>query len=354
MADDQTILRFVSGALDAGVPHDAVVGLLRARGWREREIYKALGQHYSDITGIEIPSRAGSAAGAKDAFFYLLAFSTLATWTIALGSLAFRLIERWFNDPLFSGPYRQYRTYEITWSLAAILIAYPLYLLISRAILGEAAADPDKLDSGIRKWLTYMALVIAASVFMGDLITALAFLLRGELTSRFIAKSFVVLMLSGGVFYYYFGGLRKTEPSEQRFSRDRLMGIASAAVVGVIVALGFLQLGTPRAQREIRADSQRVMQLYYLSNQIRNYWKVHGSQLPSSLDDVPGARQSDPVTHAHYEYIPGSGSQYQLCATFTAAVQSQAAYDNSGAWDHAAGHSCFSLDARGFTPYPQQ
>ncbi len=354
MADEQTILRFVSGALDAGVPHDAVVGLLRARGWREREIYKALGQHYSDITGIEIPSRAGSAAGAKDAFFYLLAFSTLAVWTIALGSLAFQLIERWLNDPLFSGPYQQYQTYEITWALAAILIAFPLYLLISRAILREAAVDPDKLDSGIRKWLTYMALVIAASIFMGDLITALAFLLRGELTSRFIAKSFVVLMLSGGVFYYYFGGLRKTEPSDQRSNRDRIMAMVSAVVVTLIVVFGFLQLGTPRRQREMRADSQRVMQLYNLSSQIRNYWSVHGSQLPSSLDDMPGVRQVEPVTHSHYEYIPGTGSQYRLCANFTEAQQSQGTYNDSDIWNHTAGHYCFSLDTKGVTPYPLQ
>ncbi|MFC5861571.1 DUF5671 domain-containing protein [Acidicapsa dinghuensis] len=354
MADEQTILRYVSGALDAGVPYDAVVGMLRARGWRDREIYKALGVRYSDVTGMQVPLRASPAAGAKDAFLYLLAFSTLATWTIASGSLAFRLIERWFHDPLFSEPYQQYQTYEITWSLAAILIAYPLYMLITRTILREAAVDPDKLDSSIRKWLTYMALVIAASIFMGDLITALAFLLRGELTSRFVAKSIVVLLLSGGVFYYYFGGLRKTEPSEISANRDRLMAVISAVAVTIIAILGFMQLGTPRVQREIRADSQRVTQLYYLTGQIRNYWNVHGSQLPSSLGDVPGAHQFDPVTHAQYEYIPGIGSQYQLCAVFTAAKQNQEPYNNSGVWDHSAGHACFSLDAKGFTPYPPQ
>lgn len=354
MADEQTIVRYVSGALDAGIPYDAVVGMLRARGWRDREVYKALGQHYSDLTGMQVPPRAGSAAGAKDAFLYLLAFSTLATWTIALGSLAFRLIERWFHDPLFTSPYQQFQSYEITWSLASILIAYPLYMLITRTILREAATDPDKLESGIRKWLTYMALVVAASVFMGDLICALAFLLRGELTARFVAKAFVVLMLSGGVFYYYFGGLRKTESPTPSNDRDRLMAILNTVVVAIIVTLGFLQLGTPRAQRQLRADSQRLMQLYYLSGQIKGYWNTHGSQLPASLEDANGTLATDPITHMRYEYIAGSGSQYRLCATFTDAGQSNEAYNGSSVWSHPAGHYCFNLDARSVVPYPPQ
>lgn len=353
MADDQTILRFVSGALDAGVPYDALVGLLRARGWREREIYKALGQHYSHTTGIEIPSRAGSAAGAKDAFFYLLTFSTLATWTIGLGSLAFQLIDRWLADPLFTSPYARLASYEITWALAAILIAFPVYLLISRITLRETASDPDKLDSGVRKWLTYMALVIAASIFMGDLINALAFLLRGELTSRFLAKSFVVLTLSGGVFYYYFGGLRRTEASAARPNRDRLMAIVSIAVVALIVILGFGQLGSPRSQRDERADTERVRKLYMINSQIQNYSNRHGSGLPASLDQLPGGDQTDPITHQRFEYIPGTGTQYQLCATFNKAADDDEAYGAANIWHHPAGHYCFALDTKVFTPYPQ-
>ena len=132
-----------------------------------------------------------------------------------------------------------------------------------------------------------MALVIAASVFMGDLITALAYLLRGELTSRFLSRSFVVLVLSSGVFWYYFGGLRRMEAAG-RFSRDRWMAIASAVVVAVMIVFGFMQLGAPSVQRKLVADGQRVQQLYMLSNAIRNYWLAHASHLPASLAEAPG------------------------------------------------------------------
>lgn len=345
---DPGIAEFVEKALAAGLPHESLVGVLTANGWPEKEVYEALAEHYRRVIGVEIPRRPGAGASAKEAFFYLLTFSTLATWTIGLGYLAFGLIDQWFADPLFSR--YQSNSDAITWSLASLIVAFPLYLLISRVVVRETLAHPSKLESPIRKWLTYMALVIAAGVFMGDLITILASLLRGDLTSRFIAKSLVVLILSGGVFFYYFGGLRKTDTPTA--TRDRLMAALSAAVVAVAVILGFLQLGPPRAQRELRADSQRVRHLYQLSTDIKNYWNAHASQLPTSLDQVFGGPYLDPVTHAPYEYHPKQGSQYELCATFRRKGDHGETASGPDPWAHPAGHHCFTLDASAMPQFP--
>jgi len=354
MSEDPRIAVFLEESQAAGIPHASLVGMLTAYGWREKDIYRALGDHYRKALGLEIPQRAGAGVSAKDAFFYLLIFSTLATWTIGLGSLAFQLIDRWLADPLFSLYQGRRSNYEITWALAALIVAFPLYLLISRTVLREAAADPYKLDSGIRKWLTYMALVVAASVFMGDLICALAFLLRGELTSRFVAKSVVVLALSGGVFFYYFGGLRKTEGILANSSRDKLMaGLSSAAVV-LMMILGFWQLGAPASQRQMRADGQRIQELYRLSMEVENYWKSHGSQLPSSINELRGGPRLDPITHTPYEYRSGAGSRYELCAQFARASQGDPVNSVPDAWTHPAGHRCFQLDAAATTEYPAQ
>ncbi len=353
-AADPRIAEFIEKALAAGLPHESLVGMLTARGWPEKEVYNALADHYQHLTGVEIPRRAGTGASAKEAFFYLLIFSTLATWTVGFGCLAFALINRWIADPLFHGYRQLLEAYTITSSLAALIVAFPVYLLISRAVVRESAAQPEKLDSSVRKWLTYMALVIAASVFMGDLIAALAYLLRGELTSRFLAKSFVVLLLSGGVFFYYFGGLRKTAADALRPSRDKIMaGISSVAVL-LLVILGFSQLGSPGVQRGFRADTQRLRQLYQLSTAIKNYWTTHASQLPASIDQLSGTAYADPITYAPYEYHPKQGSQYELCATFTRKSESQDAPGITDPWEHPAGHYCFSLDASAMLPFPPQ
>lgn len=347
VARDEQIAEFIQKALAAGIPVPSLVGLLTANGWTEKEAYAALADHYRLQTGIEVPRRPGSGASARDAFFYLLIFSTLAVWTCALGSLAFTLIDRWLADPLFRGYGESFNSYTVTTCIAAMLVAYPLYLLLSRTVLRDAAAHPEKLDSGVRKWLTYLALVIAASVFMGDLIAALSYLLRGELTSRFLAKSFVVLSLSSGVFWYYFGGLRKTEAVTARLGRDKLMAAVSTAVVALMIVLGFLQLGAPSRQRKLRADGQRLQQLYFLSTSIRNYFTSHASQLPTGLSQLP--TYTDPVTHAPYEYHPQQGSQYQLCASFAARSPSEEQNQNFGPmpnlWVHPSGRHCFPLDA---------
>ena len=85
-----------------------------------------------------------------------------------------------------------------------------------RYILGELRVHPEKNDSPVRQWLTYIALLIAAGVVVGDLIGFLRYFLRGELTGRFVAKTIVVLAISGGVFWYYLGSLESAPAAGKR------------------------------------------------------------------------------------------------------------------------------------------
>jgi hypothetical protein len=351
---DARITEFIEKALIAAIPHDSLVGILRARGWPEKEIYDALAEHYHRLTGVDIPRRASAGTSAKDAFFYLVIFSTLATWTIGLSCLAFALIDRSFADPLFSGYQSSFDAYSITSSLAAIIVAFPFYLLISRIVSGEAAKHPQLLDSPVRRWLTYMALVIASCFFVGDLISALTYLLRGELTSRFLAKFCVVLILAGGVFFYCFGDLRKTESTPAKLLRDRLMAGLSSALIAIVVVLGFVQLGAPAGQRLLRADSQRVRELYQLSAQVTQYWTQHSSQLPQDIRQISRSTYTDPITHAPYEYHSGEAGRYELCAVFARASDRRESPFPRSPWIHPAGHYCFPLDASIVAPFPVQ
>jgi len=79
-----------------------------------------------------------------------------------------------------------------------------------KVILSETHRAPEKLESAVRNWLTYIALLLAAGVLIGDIVTFLAFYLRGEVTALFVAKVAVTLAISGGVFWYYLGSLRDT------------------------------------------------------------------------------------------------------------------------------------------------
>jgi hypothetical protein len=349
MAISAKISDFIERAKASGASDESLVGMLTARGWPEKEIHEALAAHYERVIGVEVPRRSGSGTAAKDAFFYLVAFSTLAAWTCGVGSIAFTLIDRWIADTLFSNSYynEAWETSSVAASLAAILVSFPIFLLVSRTLVHDARLRPEKLSSNVRKWLTYMALVIAAGVFIGDLIAALSYLLRGELTSRFLAKTFVVLTLSGGVFFYYFGGLRKSEELEQPSKRGLNSGMAAASAIVVALALifGFWYLGAPKKQRTLRADRRRVQDLFTISTEINRNWNNNGHKMPEDLAKVVGSAYKDPETLKPYEYHLNTGTEYELCATFSLKGEGDDGRRAPNKWDHLAGHYCYQLDA---------
>lgn len=203
------VLSFIAAAKEKGASDEAIVGMLESEGWPKAEIWRVLTRHYESLSGVKAPVGRKSATPAKDAFLYLLAFSTLATWTLSLGSICFILIDNWIPDPLAPRNYSYPLLSQMPGELAAVIVTFPIFLLVMRVILSETRRAPEKLDSSVRKWLTYLALLIAAGVMIGDIITFLTYFLKGELTTRFLSKVAVTLAISGGVFWYYFGSLRE-------------------------------------------------------------------------------------------------------------------------------------------------
>ncbi len=209
-----SLSEFIDAARAQGVSDDFLADLLERRGWPRKEIYRAFGSLYERLTGIDIPARgSGRLESARDAFLYLLSFGTLATWTCGLGSLFFTLIEMRFPDPLAAQPF-QNQNVEISGAMASLIVAYPVYLLAMRFLIRGVREQPEKLDSGVRKWLTYIALLVASATVIGDLITFLSYFLRGELTARFVLKVLTVLLIAGGVLWYYLLWLER--PAERR------------------------------------------------------------------------------------------------------------------------------------------
>jgi hypothetical protein len=140
---------------------------------------------------------------ARDAFYYLINFITLGFWTVALGQIWYALIGRWFPDSATFAYTQQILRDQISWQVSTIIVAFPVFVAIHYLIGRELRRRPDLYESGVRKWLTYVALVFAGLVVLVDGMWFTNALLRGELTTRFILDSIVLLVLGGGVFGYY-------------------------------------------------------------------------------------------------------------------------------------------------------
>jgi Domain of unknown function (DUF5671) len=199
--------KFFETASGQGANDQLLIALLRGRGWPEDEAQRAVADYYEARTGFIIPAYKRSSS-AKDAFLYLVSFIALGTWSFGLGSVMLNLIDVWIKDP--ARPYaRGEGFYQIADSLASIIIGFPVYLLATGYIVREVSRHPEKLDSAVRKWLTSMVLIATAAIALADLILFLTAVLRGELTANFGAKAAVVLAMTAGILWYYFGALQQ-------------------------------------------------------------------------------------------------------------------------------------------------
>jgi hypothetical protein len=324
------LAEFIAAAKGRGASDPALVALLRQRGWSEKAVYDALASYYEAQTGLTVPSPRAASESAREAFLYLLSFATLATWACALGSLLFTIIERAFPDSVVSQNYSAYYAdYSISTEIAALAVAFPIYLLAMRFILRSTGDVPEALESRVRAWLTWLALFLTAGIVVGDLITFLAYFLRGELSLRFTLKVLVVLVIAGTIFWYYLSSLRRL-PRRHTV----LAGIATVVVASAIV-VGNAHLGSRDRQRNLQADQRRIQHLGYIQSEVSAAWR-RNEALPASA----GERFKDPVTGAAYPYRPGPGSKYELCATFAAPGP-----EWEQQWPHNAGLTCFTRDA---------
>lgn len=201
---------FVQAAKDRGLADEFIVELLRQNGWSERRVYRAYSAYYAEELGMALPARPLGSGGARDAFFYLLNFITLGFWTVALGQIFFMLVARAFPDPVRTlndagGSLRD----QISFQLATVIVSFPIFVLIHARIQRDLRSRPDMYESPVRRWLTYVALVFAALIVLGDAIWVIDALITGALTARFILDALVLLVLGGGVFVYY---LRTIDP----------------------------------------------------------------------------------------------------------------------------------------------
>lgn len=205
----QRLERFVEKALERGVPKNEIEQALRQAGWSAEQTKKILAS-FADISfSIPVPTPQISLS-ARDAFLYLLMFSSLYFWTWNLGDLLFSVINNLIPD-ISSPSWQSWIWNQQRWSTASVIIALPLFLFIARFIQREIVKDPIKRLSSVRRGLTYLTLFIAAVTLIGDTTTLVYKLLGGETTLRFVLKIGVVALIAGSAFWYYLNDLRKDE-----------------------------------------------------------------------------------------------------------------------------------------------
>lgn len=199
---DRDLSAFVGQAIERGATREEIDTVLQKAGWTAKQIRPALAA-FADVDFVLPVPRPQPYVSARDAFLYLVLFSTLGLSATYLGTLLFQAIDFAFPDPenpTFTGGD------TIRWAIANLAVAAPLYLFLTWKTTSEVAKDPAKRASRVRRWLTYLALFLAAACIGGDLIVLVYWLLTGELSSTgLLLKLLVVGTIAGAIFRYYLG-----------------------------------------------------------------------------------------------------------------------------------------------------
>ncbi len=250
---------------------------------------------------------------ALDAFLNLLTLITLGWFSVSLGRLLFVIIEKTVGDSKDNFFYMM-GSNPFSWPTASLLIITPIFLAISSVL--HRQYKENKLEKGsIYRWLTYFMLLVSALVIAGDLIKLVDNLLSGDYKLDTILKILTVLVISVGIFLYYWYDLKRTDYGR----RSALAQVAFYGVILVTLATisgGFMVADSPKVAREKKMDAERVAHLDQLSYTLEDFYRQNEG-LPEHLSEKRFAQFVDPENKQPYEYRKIEKNSYELCATFT-------------------------------------
>lgn len=356
---------YVATQLKSGKSAEEIKQNLLLVGWSEEDAGSALvaGLVQSGIPAPErVMSGRGRLASTVEVILSLFSFILLGIIASALAVLYYQVINNYFPDPLVGGyGYSDASAGAINYAIAALIIAFPIYVTTMRLWFRRYREDEAKIESKLTKWLTYLVLLVAAITIVGDLVTAVFYFLQGEITARFFLKALTILVISGVVFGFYYLERKKVQYKNDIPRKTfQLFAWVVLGLVLIAIGLGFSTTGSPSTQRMRGLDNTRAQDLSTIAGCISNYAAQHKA-LPSTLNDLTlsteyayCAEMKDPETGAPYSYhIITKEEQkkvnegtFELCATFSLeTTESTLARDSysygTTKWAiHSKGESC--------------
>ncbi len=295
---------------------------------------------------------------ARDFFLHLGAMVSFYASVVALITLLFEVIN--FAYPRVTDAY-MYAFPSISFQVATLIVALPIFLLISRVLEKMYITDPSLREATLRRLLGYITIFLAGAIVAGDLITVIYMYLDGqELTTGFMLKILTLIVISGGVFAYYLREIKNLIQSTER----NVWRVGALIVTVASIVVGFMVIGSPADQRAYRYDAKKITDLQGIQWQVINHFQMKGV-LPGALADLEDSLsyQKLPVdsqTGKAYDYKSTGTLTFELCADFNretrkgipvnsgidiASISAKPVYYNGGVgenWDHKSGQECFS------------
>ena len=290
---------------------------------------------------------------AKYAFYYLLSLVALIFVAVSVGMIVYSIID--INVPDALNSYFTNHDGQLKFGISALMIATPIYYIISGLIFKGLKKEEMEKESGIRRWLTYFIILVSSVIILGTLVGTINNFLSGELTSRFILKAITIFLISASVFSFYFYDIKREDVLKKDLVIRLFFFISLALIIAAFIS-AFFFVESPKTARARRLDDIVVSNISSLESMVNSYYERY-KKLPDNLEAVKGEKDMyynaasfvDPETNQAIVYQKLNDKDFQFCATFrTDSTKPENGRDAKmyamptglGANDHAAGYQC--------------
>ena len=195
------IERFIRHARERGIDASTIHTMLRSAGWKEAEIARGLADGVVDLP---IPRPPG-VSGAGELFRSILEFGLLTFTLVHLVILYFGCLDRSFPDPAnpqFWNLDSEEGLSGHRFSLAAVVVTFPLYLVVAWLAVRQEGRRPPASAAPIRRGFQWLTLLVSGMTILGNLIALLFWYFEGQLQWLTLLKIGVLLVLASSVFSY--------------------------------------------------------------------------------------------------------------------------------------------------------
>lgn len=284
---------------------------------------------------------------AKFAFFYLLSLVALVFVAIAAGTILFQIINKQVADII--DYYSSYYSQEaMRFGISALIIASPIFYISSRQIYRSLYKGTLSAESGVRKWLTYLIILVAIIVMIGWLIAILNEFLGGELSTRFVLKALTALVISGIIFSFYLYDIKREQVANRPDKVIRIYFFASLAIILGVLTAAFLVIDSPAESRDKKIDQNIINHYYSIDSAINSYVSTY-DKMPESLEALKNEynylteeQLKNPLNNEYYQYRVLAEREYELCTNFKASNKDNEGMFRDNRWLHDAGYQCIS------------
>lgn len=268
-------------------------------------------------------------------FLYLVSFLSLSFLATGLGSILYQIINKFYSGKEgFYSYYGSFTQSSVKFGLASIIIATPIFFILSFLITKYIFEGKILENSKVRKWITYIILFFASTIILGDLIVLVYNWLGGDMMIRFILKVLVILLIAGSIFGYYFWNMRKKNMVGIKYFGNKMAAGASLVAILVVFAGSFFIIDGPKLTRDKKSDVSTINRIKNYHSAIELYYQKNG-KLPESLSNLDSYKATD---ENEITYSRTGELNYKLCSNFKT---SDLETSNSDKWKHDKGMQCF-------------